>query len=406
MDTALLTTFPLHPSTPSGLPQLPSTHTLILTLPDSEIRFVPQSSSGQIRLALKTLWLTSRSLIFLPRDQQNLRHVPLNHVVPGTIQTYTSFLGRNPKVKFSVTPMPPVEFVKGGVKTSLQHLRFGQDEEGGGEANHIVFRAENAKELYEKVEVAVRRQEWKDEEEKPEASKKAFTASSAGIAGIIRKKKETQVKAQTTINSTFDGDLESLLRNARDVISMVEKYKAKLARSGEKDEGDMDEVLSTMGLPTLTTRETAGKAYDAQLSQEIYDYSLQRLKERKVIQLADLYITYSRARGADLVGPDEFHKAVMAAEKGRGMKVREFKGVKCVVGSDFSPAAVSKAVEAAAGDAGADAMELAKTMNINSVLARCLAEEVEAEGRVVRDEGGGGVVWYRDKFEDWSKELC
>lgn len=166
MDTALLTTFPLHPSTPSGLPQLPSTHTLILTLPDSEIRFVPQSSSGQIRLALKTLWLTSRSLIFLPRDQQNLRHVPLNHVVPGTIQTYTSFLGRNPKVKFSVTPMPPVEFVKGGVKTSLQHLRFGQDEEGGGEANHIVFRAENAKELYEKVEVAVRRQEWKDEEEK------------------------------------------------------------------------------------------------------------------------------------------------------------------------------------------------------------------------------------------------
>lgn len=45
-------------------------------------------------------------------------------------------------------------------------------------------------------------------------------------------------------------------------------------------------------------------------------------------------------------------------------------------------------------------------MNINSVLARCLAEEVEAEGRVVRDEGGGGVVWYRDKFEDWSKELC
>lgn len=169
---------------------------------------------------------------------------------------------------------------------------------------------------------------------------------------------QTQVKAQTTINSTFDGDLESLLRNARDVISMVEKYKAKLARSGEKDEGDMDEVLSTMGLPTLTTRETAGKAYDAQLSQEIYDYSLQRLKERKVIQLADLYITYSRARGADLVGPDEFHKAVMAAEKGRGMKVREFKGVKCVVGSDFSPAAVSKAVEAAAGDAGADAMEV------------------------------------------------
>ena len=358
MDSAVLSTFPLHPSTPSGLPQLPSTHTLILTLPDSEIRFVPfQSAAGQIRVPLRTLWLTSHSLIFLAKDQQNLRHVPLNHVVPGTIQTYTSFLGRNPKVKFSVTPMPPVTLVKAGVETALQHLRFGLDEGGEGEADHVIFRADNARELYEKVSVAVRREEWKGSE-KPETSKKAFSASSAGIAGIIRKKKETQVKAQTTINSTFDGDLESLLRNARGVIAMVEKYKAKLARSGEKDEGDMDEVLSTMGLPTLTTRETAGKAYDAQLSQEIYDYSLRRLKERKVIQLADLYITYSRARGADLVGPDEFHRAVMAAEKGRGMKVREFKGVKCVVGSDFSPEAVSKAVEAAAGDAGADAMEV------------------------------------------------
>ena len=104
-----LSTFPLHPSTPSGLPQLPSTHTLILTLPDSEIRFVPPppapASTKQIRIPLKTLWLTSRSLVFLPEGQQNLKHIPLSNIKPQTIETYTSFLGRNPKVKFQVAPM-------------------------------------------------------------------------------------------------------------------------------------------------------------------------------------------------------------------------------------------------------------------------------------------------------------
>lgn len=149
-----------------------------------------------------------------------------------------------------------------------------------------------------------------------------------GVSGIIERQKQQQHQSSTTLDSAFR-DLDSLMQNAKQVIELADKYVAKLNTQNASTNSSADSastaqtnelhnLLSTLGIENPVTKQhyTNNEFYRAlykEICTNVLPHSLPNLTS--IITLPDLYCLVNRARGTELVSPNDLRSAMLLCNK-------------------------------------------------------------------------------------------
>lgn len=179
---------------------------------------------------------------------------------------------------------------------------------------------------------------WEQYESKKPA-KLEFSTAQAGIHGIMRNVKQSQLHSEKVVDEAFS-DLKALMAKAKDMVELVSKYsvarEAKLkkeedapddAESEQKAEADqMNSILLNLGIASPVTRLSAGAEYHIQLARQLADFMKEPLRKAGgMLTLTDVYCIYNRARGTELVSPDDLLQACrLFADLGLPIQLRKF----------------------------------------------------------------------------------
>jgi ESCRT-II complex subunit VPS36 len=172
-----------------------------------------------------------------------------------------------------------------------------------------------------------------------------------GIAGIMHREAEKSSQTSASLAVAFR-DLDNLMDMAADMVKLAEKFRgvmgpdgsillnnnnntvsnnntnsntesAAAGGSGEQLLLDADTQLQliAMGIASPVTRASAGARYHQELSRQLADFLAGPLaRAGGVLMLPDVYCLFNRARGSELVSPDDLLQACEAFPQVRGAR--------------------------------------------------------------------------------------
>jgi ESCRT-II complex subunit VPS36 len=161
-----------------------------------------------------------------------------------------------------------------------------------------------------------------------------------GVAGIMHREAEKSSQTSASLAVAFR-DLDALMSMAADMVKLAEKFRgvmgadgsillhntvsnsvsntdgaaAAAASSGEQLLLDADTQLQliAMGIASPVTKASAGARYHQELSRQLADFLVGPLaRAGGVLMLPDVYCLFNRARGSELVSPDDLLQACEA----------------------------------------------------------------------------------------------
>jgi ESCRT-II complex subunit VPS36 len=294
------------------------------------------------------------------------------------------------------------------------------------------------------------------------------SSSGVGIAGLMAREQSKAALTGRALDAAFS-DLRALMAAAADMVELAERFKAAAdpgasgaSGTGEPPGGSLDGVggggaggsggggggldaatadaLVAMGIVSPVTRASAGAMYHTQLARQLSDFLEAPLRRTGgLMMLPDVYCIFNRARGTELVSPDDLVTAAGALEGlGLPLRLRRFEsGVVVVQSAEHTDAALVRRVrelldkeeEAATAAAGSDGGEggsggaagaagaaaaaaagapaLGPPLSASAVgvalgLPLALAREAllvaEAAGALCRDDGPEGLRFFRNFF--------
>ncbi|TKY68481.1 Vacuolar protein sorting-associated protein [Spatholobus suberectus] len=152
------------------------------------------------------------------------------------------------------------------------------------------------------------------------------TVRMVGVSGILRKEQEMWESTDRSLQEAFQ-DLNALMSKAKEMVVLAEKMRLKLLSGsnsqtnatndeemGSKEE--MQDWLLSVGIISPVTKESAGALYHQQLSCQLADFVKVPLERAGgIINLIDIYCLFNRARGTELISPDDLLQACSLWEK-------------------------------------------------------------------------------------------
>lgn len=280
----------------------------------------------------------------------------------------------------------------------------------------------------EVLQRALTRRSWEAiQQAKPSASPTPPTSETAslsnvGIGGILARQSNAMQNADNLTRAALT-DLESLAQKAREVVNVVQRYASFMqeTRQAADEEGlsetssqigevtEMEAIMQNIGVISPVTRLSAGRLYHQQVSRQLAEVLMQQSRLQRLggmITLTDLYYLYNRARGTELLSPDDLLSAVeMMLALRLGMRLRSFpSGVKVVQLDSFNDEEWDmrlKQVLESAEDYrkyGITATGLARAFNISITLAKERLLEAERRGHICRDESIEGLSFFINCF--------
>ncbi|KAL9655166.1 hypothetical protein ABK040_008941 [Willaertia magna] len=243
---------------------------------------------------------------------------------------------------------------------------------------------------------------------------KPFETKNAGVAGIMKRIEEQNEEERKEMDEAFS-DLRTLMEKAKDMVDLAESFKNKVVErmkmsDNEENKEEEDEMLNfllTLGLASPVTKQSSGAQYHQQLARQLVDFLDKVIEERYegVITLTDAYCLYNRARGTDLISPEDMHQACSLFSKLKlPMKLKKFdSGVVVIQSSKYSDDRMADEIEQHVRQGEEDiynnlryltAVGLAQAMNISVVLAKELLITAENKCKLCRDESEEGVRFY------------
>eukprot|EP00878_Enallax_costatus_P026204 GHUV01028090.1.p1 GENE.GHUV01028090.1~~GHUV01028090.1.p1 ORF type:complete len:456 (+),score=176.60 GHUV01028090.1:546-1913(+) len=279
-----------------------------------------------------------------------------------------------------------------------------------------------------------------------------------GVAGIMHREAEKTSQTSANLAVAFR-DLDNLMGMAADMVKLAEKFRgvmgpdgsitltpvaihgshsapAALDQANAGASGDASAVseqllldaetqlqLIAMGIASPVTKASAGARYQQELSRQLADFLAAPLaRAGGVMLLPDVYCLFNRARGTELVSPDDLMQACEAfPQVGLPLRLRKFpSGVIVVQGSQFSDAQLCSNIEQLLQKKKSQASqqisstttapgvpELGPPLSASDVSAALslpltLAKEAllvaEARGVLCRDDGPEGLRFFRNFF--------
>lgn len=250
----------------------------------------------------------------------------------------------------------------------------------------------------------------------------AVCVTSAGVGGIIRNQRSTLKEADILARQATT-DMDTLMERAKEAVSMVERF-AKYAAEADSGSGagvgsvasvdeieGMESILHSIGMVSPVTKFSAGRSYHEQLARQVSEVLMTQdrlLRMGNMITLPDLYCIYNRARGTELVSPDDLKAAVMLMEGLQlGMRLVSFpSGVLVVQSLQLSEGAVcDRLLDLFVNDSfpnckteGLQVTDVARLLRLPLVVAKEQLQLAEAHGALCRDESSYGVAFFENQF--------
>ena len=229
----------------------------------------------------------------------------------------------------------------------------------------------------------------------------------SGIGGI---EKNLAAKAKITdvqISKAFQ-DLDALMEMAKPIVNLANNMSKKI-REKQGDVSDDETVqfksyLMSLGISDPVTRETYGsnKVYFQKLAKEIAKVLQVPVQEAGgMMTLTDAYVRINRARGLELISPDDLLDACLNLDSvNSSLKLHTFEtGVKVLQLSSVLSQDIAEKTEAAVIEAGSlTSEELAKLAGVAVVLAKERLLAAEDSGKLCRDDTVEGLRFYPNLF--------
>lgn len=243
-------------------------------------------------------------------------------------------------------------------------------------------------------------------------------ASMAGLSGILRKEQEEWEATDKSLQEAFQG-LNALLSKAKEMVILAEKMRVKLLAGSNPQSGggndmemgskqEMQDWLLSVGITSPVTKESAGALYHQQLSRQLADFVRIPLERAGgMIALIDVYCMFNRARGTELISPEDLLQACAIWEKiDVPVMFRRFDSGVIVIQSksknDDEVFARIKdlVVKTEALQTGVGASEAARTLGVAPALAKEYLLAAESKGFLCRDDGPDGLRFYINFFKE------
>ncbi|KAJ0266392.1 Vacuolar protein sorting-associated protein 36 [Hirschfeldia incana] len=246
------------------------------------------------------------------------------------------------------------------------------------------------------------------------------TVRMVGLAGILRKEQEQWESTDKSLQDAFQ-DLNALMSKAKEMVSLAEKMRQKLlsAPSSQNGSGDDEEMGSkeemqqwmlSVGIISPVTKESAGALYHQELSRQLADFVRIPLEQAGgMISLTDMYYHFNRARGTELISPDDLWQACTLWEKfDVPVMVRKFdSGVKVIQNKSHSDEEVMSRIRALVTKTetlrtGVTASDAALTLKIAPAMAKEHLLSAETKGLLCRDMSPDGLRFYFNLFPEFD----
>ncbi|CAD6236274.1 unnamed protein product [Miscanthus lutarioriparius] len=238
-----------------------------------------------------------------------------------------------------------------------------------------------------------------------------------GVSGILRMEQESWESAGQNLQDAFQ-DLNALMSKAKEMMQLAEKMRLKLlmnssteSNSNDEEMGskqDMQDLLLSVGIVSPVTKETAGALYHQQLSLQLADFVRIPLeKSGGMMALVDVYCLFNRARGTELISPEDLLQACSLWEKvDVPVMLRKFdSGVKVIQTKTHSDEEVfarisSLAQKPDALQKGISPSDAAFTLGIAPALAKEHLLNAENKGLLCRDVSPDGFRFFINLFNE------
>lgn len=237
-----------------------------------------------------------------------------------------------------------------------------------------------------------------------------------GVSGILRKEQEMWESTDKSLQEAFQ-DLNALMSKAKEMVMLAEKMRQKLlsgskpSATNDEEVGSKEEMqdwLLSVGIISPVTKESAGALYHQQLSRQLADYVRIPLERAGgMINLIDVYCVFNRARGTELISPDDLLQACSLWEKfDVPVMLRKFdSGVMVIQNKSHSDEEVFARIKALvtnpdALQTGISASDAAMTLGIAPAMAKEHLLTAESKGLLCRDISPDGFRFYINLFPE------
>ncbi|GMH38180.1 hypothetical protein BSKO_06064 [Bryopsis sp. KO-2023] len=240
-----------------------------------------------------------------------------------------------------------------------------------------------------------------------------LSLKSVGVAAIIKKQEEAAQQTDQSLTQAFQ-DLRGLMEKAQEMVKLAEKFRSSLGSSGMDSDALDEETMSEMirmGIASPVTKETAGALYHQELSRQLADFITEPLaKAGGMMTLPDVYCRFNRARGAELVSPEDLMQAASLFPKiGMPLQVKSFpSGVTVIQSSAHDESEVcrkiSEVVENGKKEVGGlgrpiTASDIATALSVPVTIAQEHLLTAENRGVLCRDDGLEGLRFFDNFFK-------
>jgi len=344
--------------------------------------------------------LTNHRIIFM-RKNTNPRFIHLSNVKHAIPDGGGLILRSSPKVILST-------YSYGDMMLAFKHPTEGTKQQ---------------QEVLTGIKKSVRRRAWEEaqraEIRKKESHVNKITQRKVGVDAILAKNKARHQEAARISDQAFSGDAEKLLAEAKDLVTIIQKYVATLDNSKtnkksniidekeNQDNNNLTHMLQSMGMTSGLSKESYSENhYFDQLARQIADFLKykDRLKQAGgMMTLTDVYCLFNRARATNFMSPDDLLNVLPFFDELKlGMSKRAFpSGVIVIQDDEHSDEKMAQELlsyATANSYTGITAMDATKYTKISSLLVNEHLLSAENMGILCRDVTLEGVRFFPNYF--------
>ncbi|CAG2209041.1 EAP45 [Mytilus edulis] len=269
----------------------------------------------------------------------------------------------------------------------------------------LSFKQSGEREFFRELSEQLQQKRW--QQSIPQAQPTVATGRHRGIMGIERSIQQKQKATDSNITQSFQ-DLSKLIEKAKDMVALSKtiatKIKDKQGDITEDETVKFKSYLLSMGIPNPVTREThgTGDKYNTELAKELSKALMNPLKESGgIMTLTDVYCRVNRARGMELLSPEDLINACEMLEILRlPLRLKTFdSGVMVLqLQSHDEEQIIKDTTKTVEEHQSMTSEELSQNAGISVILAKERLLLTEKVGGVCRDESVEGLRFYPNLF--------
>jgi ESCRT-II complex subunit VPS36 len=243
-----------------------------------------------------------------------------------------------------------------------------------------------------------------------QSAKNQATKRKVGVDHILSRNELKHKEAARLADEALSGDAEHLLKEAAELLQIIQKYMALLQKQQQSENNTQDKdaqhhlasLLQDMGMTSaLTKQDVTQTEYYEFLARQVADFLLPKLPQMGgILTLTDVFCLFNRARGTNLISPEDLTQACqLLAVLHLGISQRTFPSGIVVLQLDSMMGDASTQNQLAKL-CPTTALEASHILKLSPLLAQEQLEEAERMGLLCRDVTLETTRFYPNRFQD------